>query len=99
MRAAMYVLLFCGLAALLATAAIGAGWLPAEHRVARHWQVALWAVLLLLLAHTVVMFYFLATGKQLRTLMEGSGRQVNREYLADLRLFKNKVFPWVMAAP
>ena len=52
----------------------------------------------LLSAHTLVLFYFLATGKQLRTLMESSERGVYRHYLADLRRFKSRVFPWVMTA-
>ena len=94
----MYLMLVGAVVALLYTVGIGRGLLGPEHVVARHWQSAIWTVLLVLLSHTVVLFYFLATGKQLRTLMETSGRSVSRQYLADLRGFKSKVFPWVMAA-
>jgi len=98
MRNSMYILLAAALAALLGTVGVAAGWIPSDHRVARHWQTALWAVLLVLSVHTLILFYFLATGKQLRVLMETSGRAVNRGYLAELRGFKSRVFPWVMAA-
>ncbi|UCE02853.1 MAG: hypothetical protein JSW67_01210 [Candidatus Latescibacterota bacterium] len=98
MRFAMYALVIAGFAGLVVTMAIGLGWIPTEHKVAWHWQTAIWTVLLLLSAHTVVMFYFLATGKQLRVLMQESGRPVNREYLLALRAFKSKVFPPLMLA-
>ncbi len=98
MRNAMYVLLAAALAALLGTVAVATGWIPSDHRVASHWQTALWAVLLVLSVHTLILFYFLATGKQLRVLMETSGRAVNRGYLAELRSFKSRVFPWIMWA-
>jgi hypothetical protein len=94
----MYVLLLAATAGMLFTAAVGRGLVGPEHLVARHWQSAIWSVLLVLLGHTVVLFYFLATGKQLRVLMQGSGRPVNHAWLAELRLFKARVFPWVMAA-
>ena len=55
-------------------------------------------VLLLLSAHTLILFYFLATGKQLRVLMQGSGRVVNTAYLQEMRLYKSKVFPPLMLA-
>ena len=97
MRAAMYALLLGSFAALLLTSGLGLR-VAGSEGVARHWQTAIWAVLLVLMAHTLVMFYFLATGKQLKTVMQSSGREVNRQYLADLRLFKNKVFPWTMTA-
>lgn len=98
MRNAMYFMIVAALAALLGTIAVAAGWIPSDHRVARHWQTALWAVLLVLSVHTLIMFYFLATGKQLRVLMETSGRAVNRGYLIELRGFKSRVFPWIMGA-
>jgi hypothetical protein len=98
MRYAMYGMLCAGFVGLLSTAAIGLGWVPTEHRVALHWQTAIWTVLLLLSAHTVVMFYFLATGKQLRVLMQESGREVNTQYLMEMRLFKARVFPPLMLA-
>jgi len=98
MRNAMYVMLAASLAALLGTVAVAAGWIHSDHRVARHWQTALWAVLLVLSVHTLILFYFLATGKQLRVLMETSGRAINRGHLAELRGFKTRVFPWVMAS-
>ncbi len=98
MRYAMYALLFGGFAGLAYTTALGLGWVRSEHLVALHWQAAIWTVLLLLSAHTVVMFYLLATGKQLRVLMQESGRQVNMEYLAEMRQFKARVFPPLMAA-
>ena len=98
MRYAMYAILTAGFAGLAYTAGIGLGWVPTEHRVAVHWQAAIWTVLLLLSGHTVVMFYFLATGKQLRVLMQESGRDVNRQYLADMTTFKTYVFPPLMMA-
>ena len=98
LRLAMYVLLFAAVAAMLVTTGIALGVGSVPHQVAIHWQSAIWAVLFVLMAHTLVLFYFLATGKQLRTLMETSGREVDRHYLADLRRFKSKVFPWVMWA-
>lgn len=98
MRYAMYTMLWGGFAGLAYTMTLGLGWLPSEHKVAVHWQAAIWTVLLLLSAHTVVMFYFLATGKQLRVLMQESGRTVNTQYLLDLRLFKARVFPPLMMA-
>lgn len=94
----MYILLGLALLALAITAAIGLDVVPVEHKVARHWQAALWAVLLVLMVHTLILFYFLATGKQLRVLMQTSGREVNRAYLAELLLYKKRVFPWVMWA-
>jgi hypothetical protein len=98
MRLAMCGMLGAGLGGLLLTMGIGLGWVPADHRVAAHWQVAIWTVLLLLSAHTLVLFYFLATGKQLRVLMQGSGREVNSAYLLEMRLYKAKVFPPLMLA-
>ena len=98
MRPVMYALLLGSFVALLVTGWLGLRGVGAEHGIARHWQVALWTVLLVLMAHTLVMFYFLATGKQLKTVMQSSGREVNRAHLSDLRLIKNKVFPWIMAA-
>lgn len=98
MRAAMYILLGSALAALALTVAIGFDLVPTEHKVAQHWQTALWAILLVLMAHTLILFYFLATGKQLRVLMQTSGREVDRDHLASLRLYKSRVFPWVMWA-
>lgn len=94
----MYGMLGAGFVGLIFTAAVGWGWVPSEHRVALHWQAAIWTVLLLLSAHTVVMFYFLATGKQLRVLMQESGREVNPQYLLDMRHFKARVFPPLMLA-
>jgi hypothetical protein len=98
MRIAMYVLLAAAMAALLWTVAVATGWIPSDHKVARHWQTALWAVLLILSVHTLILFYFLATGKQLRVLMETSGRGVDRDHLIALKGFKSRVFPWVMWA-
>ncbi len=98
MRYAMLFLFVAGYAALLATSALGMGWIPAAHKVAVHWTTAIWAVLLLLSAHTTILFYFLATGKQLRVVMQESGRPVNQAYLADLRQFKARVFPPLMLA-
>ena len=98
MRYAMYAMLLAGFAGLSYTTAIGLGWVPTEHRVAVHWQAAIWTVLLLLSGHTVVMFYFLATGKQLRVLMQESGRDVNVQHLQDLKMFKALVFPPLMMA-
>ena len=98
MRPVMYALLLGSFVLLLLTGWLGMHGVDGEHGVARHWQVALWTVLLVLMAHTLVMFYFLATGKQLKTVMQSSGREVNRAHLSDLRLIKNKVFPWIMAA-
>jgi hypothetical protein len=94
----MYALLVGSFVALLLTGWLGLRGPGVEHGVSRHWQVALWTVLLVLMAHTLVMFYFLATGKQLKVVMQSSGREVNRQHMADLRLIKNKVFPWIMAA-
>jgi hypothetical protein len=94
----MYILSIGAVAGMLYTAAVGRGLAGPEHLVARHWQSAIWTVLLVLFSHTLVLFYFLATGKQLRVLMQDSGRGVNRAYLSDLRLFKSRVFPWVLAA-
>ena len=98
MRPVMYALLLTSIPLLLFTGWLGLHSVSLEHGVARHWQVALWTVLVVLMAHTLVMFYFLATGKQLKTVMQSSGREVNRAHLAELRLIKNKVFPWIMAA-
>ena len=98
MRNAMYLMIVAALVALFGTVAVATGWIPSDHRVARHWQTALWAVLLVLSVHTLILFYFLATGKQLRVLMETSGRGVNKGYLVELRGFKSRVFPWVMGA-
>ena len=98
MRPVMYALLLGSFVALLVTGWLGLPGAGGSHGVARHWQVALWTVLLVLMAHTLVMFYFLATGKQLKTVMQSSGREANRQHLSDLRLIKNKVFPWIMAA-
>ena len=94
----MYAMLSGGFAGLVYTSALGLGWVQTEHLVALHWQAAIWTVLLLLSGHTVVMFYFLATGKQLRVLMQESGREVNTQHLMDMRLFKMRVFPPLMMA-
>jgi hypothetical protein len=97
-RAAMWILFVTGYAGLVLTSALGLGWIPSAHRVADHWTAAIWSVLLLLGAHTTILFYFLATGKQLRVLMQESGRPVNHAYLADLRRYKARVFPVLMLA-
>ncbi len=94
----MYAMLAGGFAGLAFTSVVGLGWVPTEHLIALHWTAAIWTVLLLLSAHTVVMFYFLATGKQLRVLMQESGREVNTAYLLDMRAFKASVFPPLMMA-
>ncbi|MFQ5599041.1 MAG: hypothetical protein ACE5G2_00650 [Candidatus Krumholzibacteriia bacterium] len=98
MRYAMYGLLLGGFVGLVVTSALGLGWIPTDHLLALHWQAAIWTVLLVLSAHTTILFYFLATGKQLRVLMQESGRPVNAEYLADMKLYKAKVFPPLMGA-
>lgn len=98
MRFVMCGMLGAGFGGLLLTMGLGLGWIHAEHRIAWHWQVAIWTVLLLLAAHTLVLFYFLATGKQLRVLMQSSGLPVNQQYLQEMRLYKSRVFPPLMLA-
>src|SRR6266571_4877968 len=69
---------------------------PGHGAFARHFTMALASTFLLSLAHSMTMFFFIGTGKHIKELVRehGLGAEIVRETI----LYKNKLFPMMMAA-
>jgi len=69
---------------------------PQAGAFARHFSLALASTFLLSLAHSMTMFFFIGTGKHLKELVREHG--LGREIVQETILYKNKLFPVMMAA-
>jgi len=61
-----------------------------------HFAVAIAAAVTALFTHSMVMFYFIGTGKRVRE--EVRDRRWNPEIVQRTRVFKKRVFPWTSMA-
>ena len=63
---------------------------------ANHAQFSLFAILIFVLTETLVMYFFIATGKSMKTILSGQGH-LNAEHLWNkIKHIKKIVFPHIM---
>jgi hypothetical protein len=62
----------------------------------RHFSLALASTILLSLAHSMTMFFFIGTGKQIKELVKEHARR--QTIVQETILYKNKLFPIMMVA-
>jgi hypothetical protein len=62
----------------------------------KHFSLALASTILLSLAHSMTMFFFIGTGKQIKELVKEHARR--QSIVQETILYKNKLFPIMMVA-
>jgi 4-hydroxybenzoate polyprenyltransferase len=95
MGRALLILGWLATAGLLATGLIGFQVDPARG-VGLHLLVGLFSSLLILFSHSWIMFYLIGTGKALKSAV--AEHDLDREIVARTIDFKNRSYPWLMAA-
>lgn len=95
MASALLTALLLGIVAQAATMYYGYR-IPSAGAFGLHFTLALASTLLLSLAHSMTMFFFIGTGKHIRELVteHGLGQDIIRETI----LYKNKLFPVMLLA-
>ena len=69
---------------------------PVPGAFAKHFSLALASTILLSLAHSMTMFFFIGTGKQIKELVKEHARR--QSIVQETILYKNKLFPIMMVA-
>lgn len=92
----MILLVLLATGGILATVVTGHLYGATDLPFEAHFAVALTAATAALFTHSMVMFYFIGTGKRVRE--EVRERHWNPEFVQRTRLFKKRVFPWTSLA-
>jgi hypothetical protein len=96
MQAVILALAVLSAPLLIASAAFGYAAAYGVVSVGRHITVALIATMIVMLSHTVTIFYFVGTGSAIERETEERG--LDRLYLDEAKRFRKRLFPWALAA-
>jgi hypothetical protein len=96
MQAVILALAVLSVPLLIASAAFGYAAAYGIASLARHITIALIATMVVLLSHTITIFYFVGTGSAIERETEERGLQ--RLYLDEAKRFRRRLFPWALAA-
>lgn len=96
MQAVILALAVLSAPLLIASAALGYTTAYGVVSVGRHITIALIATMIVLLSHTITIFYFVGVGSAIERETEERG--LDRLYLNEAKRFRRRLFPWALAA-
>jgi hypothetical protein len=96
MQAVIFALAVLSLPLLIASAALGYTAAHGNGVLGTHVNVALIATMVVLLSHTITIFYFARAGAAVERETEERG--LDRLYLDEAKRFRKRLFPWALAA-
>lgn len=96
MQAVIFALAVISIPLLLVSAAMGYATAYGMAAVGTHVNVALIATMVVLLSHTITIFYFVGAGSAVERETEERG--LDRLYLDEAKRFRKRLFPWALLA-
>lgn len=96
MQAAILALAVISFPLLVVSAALGYMTAYGTVTVGRHITIALITTMIVLLSHTITIFYFVGAGSAIERETEERG--INRVYLDEAKRFRRRLFPWALIA-